>query len=83
MGIGRQVRRERLIHRLQERNKRRLKELARTPEDLPTVPLEEQEPLPPTPPTNHHHISNDTRQKAEISQWLSKNREDPAVHVSC
>jgi hypothetical protein len=83
VGIGRQVRRERLIHRLRERNKRRLEEVARTPEDLPTVSVEEQETLPPTPPTNHHHISNDIRQKVVIPQWLSNNKEDPAVLVSC
>jgi hypothetical protein len=82
VGIGRQVRRERLIHRLKERNKRRLQELARTDEDLPTVSLEERETLPPTPPTKHHYISTETRQKVEIPRWLSNNKDDPAVHVS-
>lgn len=50
--------------------------------DLPTVPFEEQENLPPTLPTQHHHISIDNRQKIQVSQWLHRNQADPAVKVS-
>ncbi len=83
IGIGLQVRRERMIHRLQERNKRRLQQLAHTQDDLPTVSFEERETLPPTLPTSHHHISIDTRQKVELPLWLrsDSNKRDPAIQV--
>jgi hypothetical protein len=82
IGIGLQVRRERMIHRLQERNKRRLQRLAHAQDDLPTVSFEERETLPPTLPTSHHHISIDTRQKVELPLWLRDNKKDPAIQVS-
>lgn len=84
LGIGLQVRRERLIHRLQERNKQNPALATVDPSnDLPTVSFEEQsDALPPTPPTSHHHISVDSRQKVQLSQWLHKNRDDPAILVS-
>ena len=66
IGIGLQVRRERMIHRLQGRNKRRLQRLDHAQDDLPTVSFDERETLPPTLPTSHHHISIDTRQKVEL-----------------
>jgi hypothetical protein len=81
LGIGLQVRRERLIHRLRERNK--LNQAVANPDDLPTLPFEEQSDLlPPTLPTQHHHISINSRQKVHLSQWLNKNRDDPAILVS-
>jgi hypothetical protein len=82
-GIGQRVRRQRLIHRLKERNlQRRQKSSSDQTDDLPTVPFEEHEPLPPLPPTEHHQISTDTRQRIQITQWLDKNSADPAVFVS-
>lgn len=82
LGIGLQVRRERLIHRLRERNKQNQATVDPN-NDLPTVSFEEQsEALPPTPPTSHHHISIDSRQKVQLSQWLHNNRDDPAILVS-
>ena len=84
LGIGIQVRRERLIYRLQERNKQRQQaasNISTTNEDLLTVSFEEQEHLPPTLPTEHHHISNDTRQKIQLAQWLNNYRDDPAIQV--
>jgi hypothetical protein len=81
LGIGLQVRRERLIHRLRERNK--LNQAVANPDDLPTLPFEEQSDLlPPILPTQHHHISINSRQKVHLSQWLNKNRDDPAILVS-
>jgi hypothetical protein len=78
LGIGLQVRRERLIHRLRERNKQN-----QATNDLPTVSFEEQsDVLPPTLPTQHHHMSLNSRQKVQLSQWLDKNRDDPAIYVS-
>jgi len=81
IGIGLQVWRERMIHRLRERNKHRLQRLAHTQNDLPTVSFEERETLPPTLPTSHHHISIDTRQKVELPLWLRDNKRDPAIQV--
>jgi hypothetical protein len=53
------------------------------PDDLPTVPFEDQsEILPPTAPTQHHHISINSRQKVQLAQWLSRNEKDPAVYAS-
>ena len=81
LGIGLQVRRERLIHRLRERNKQNQARV--DPNDLPTVSFEEQsDALPPTLPTQHYHISVDSRQKVQLSQWLHKNCDDPAILVS-
>jgi hypothetical protein len=84
LGIGLQVRRQRLMHQLNERQKQQ----AGTSDsriidanDLPTVPFEEQETLPLTSPTQHHHISIDNRQKIQVSQWLHRNQADPAVKV--
>ena len=80
LGIGLQVRRQHLIHQLKESQKQSLEHTA-TSDDLPTVPFEEQEMLPPTSPSQHHHISIDNRQKVQISQWLHRNKSDPAVKV--
>jgi hypothetical protein len=77
IGIGLQVRRERFIHILQERNKQHNSEVA----TLPTVPFEEPETLPYTPPELHHHMSNDTRYKVNLTQWLGRNIQDPAICV--
>ncbi len=81
LGIGIQVRRERLIHRLRERNK--LNQAVANLNNLPTLPFEEQSDLlPPTLPTQHHHISINSRHKVQLSQWLHKNSDDPAILVS-
>lgn len=66
IGIGQQVRRERFIHRLQEQS-----------QDADAV-----EPIPSMAPTDHYHISLDTRQKIELRQWLKDNESDPALQVS-
>ena len=82
LGIGLRIRRERLIHRLRERN-RRNQAVAINSDDLPTIPFEEQsDALPPTLPTQHYHISINSRQKVQLAEWLHKNRDDPAVLVS-
>ena len=66
---------------MRERNKiRRQREAL---ENLPTVPFEEEESLPATSPNQHHHISIDDRQKVQVVQWTDKNKNDPAVKVSC
>jgi hypothetical protein len=80
------------MHRLKERQKQHLAQAdcssqhaaeTSTADDLPTVPFEEQEALPPTLPSQHHHISADKRQKVQVSQWLHRNQADPAVKVCC
>ncbi|KAJ3512102.1 hypothetical protein NLJ89_g3716 [Agrocybe chaxingu] len=73
LGIALQVRRERLIHRLLERNRKREEEL--TGERLQAS----DERLPPTSPKRHHHISIDNRQKVHLSTWLDRHVDDPAV----
>jgi len=78
IGIGLQVRRERLIQRIKERNQRRTVEN----DNLPSLPFEVTETLPPTALTDHYQISMDTRNKVELRQWLKKNESDPAIHVS-
>ena len=81
VGIGKQIRRERLMHRIRERNKiRQQNQMIR---NLPTVPFEEEETLPATSPNQHHHISVENRQKVQVVQWTSTNEKDPAVKVSC
>jgi hypothetical protein len=86
LGIGKQVRQEHMIHRIQERNKRiqekNLKRQIISDDDLPTIPFENQsEILLSTSPTQHYHISVDSCQKVQLAQWLSKCEGDPAVYV--
>ena len=50
-------------------------------ENLPTVPFEVTESLPPASPSDHYQISSDTRQKMQLLQWLKANETDPALHV--
>jgi hypothetical protein len=38
-------------------------------------------PRPRTFPTDHYHIAASTRQSHDITEWLSKRGEDPAVNV--
>jgi hypothetical protein len=77
IGIGMQVQRERLIHILQEKNKQHNSEV----ETPLTVPFEEPEALPYTSPELHHHMSYDTRHKVNLTEWLGKNIQDPAIFV--
>jgi len=82
LGIGLRVRRERLIHQLRERN-RQHQVVAINSDDLPTIPFEDgSDTLPPTLPTQHYHVSINSRQKVQLAEWLHKNRDDPAVLVS-
>jgi hypothetical protein len=82
IGIGMQVRRERLIHRLKERNQHMpVTDVPNSSENLPTVPLEVTESLPPTTPSDHYQISSDTRHKLQLLRWLKANESDPALLV--
>ena len=82
IGIGLQVRRERLIHRLKERNQHMpVTDVPNASENLLTVPLEVTESLPPTTPSDHYQISSDTRHKVQLLQWLKTNESDPALWV--
>ena len=80
LGIGQRIRRQRLMYRIKERNRKR-QQLANNRDNLPTVPFEEDELLPPTSPNQHYHISNNTRQKFQLSLWLRQNKDDPAIEV--
>lgn len=64
-GIATQVHHERLLHNLNEQNKKD----------------QTSEALPPTPPEQHHHISSETRHKVPLAGWLGANEEDPALKV--
>ncbi|KAF8156743.1 hypothetical protein B0H34DRAFT_798127 [Crassisporium funariophilum] len=50
-----------------------------TTDDLSSAPFGDEEPLPPTAPEAHHHISLETRQRIQLSDWLKRNKEDPAL----
>ncbi|KDR80175.1 hypothetical protein GALMADRAFT_62788 [Galerina marginata CBS 339.88] len=64
-GIATQVHHERLLHNLNEQNKK--------------AQTQASEALPPTPPEQHHHISEETRHKVPLAGWLGENEEDPAL----
>jgi len=82
LGIALRIQWEHLIHRLQECN-RQNQAVAINSDDLPTIPFEEQsDVLPPTLPTQHYHISINSRQKVQLVEWLHKNHDDPAVLLS-
>ena len=70
------MRRERYFHRTQRKAKSSIGDA------LPTVPFHVEENLPPTSPEQHHHISNDTRQKIVLPIWLDQHKNDPALVVS-
>ncbi len=36
-----------------------------------------------TPPDNHHHVSQSNRFHKDVTNWLSSNKNDPALKVSC
>jgi len=71
MGIGQQVRRERFIHRVRERNK----------QHDPPSNASATEPLPSSTVDLDYHISVDTRQNIQLHQWLKENESDPALQV--
>jgi hypothetical protein len=48
----------------------------------PTVAFGEEEGLASTTPNAHYHMSNDTRHKTNISEWLGDHQDDPALKVS-
>lgn len=51
------------------------------PRPTAAVSFQESDPLPYTPPTAHHHISDSTRHYENIAAWLSTNQGDPALQV--
>ncbi|KAJ3494201.1 hypothetical protein NLJ89_g10856 [Agrocybe chaxingu] len=73
LGIALQVRRERLIHRVLERKRKREEGLTGEKSASP------EERLPPTSPERHHHISVDKRQKVHLPTWLGQYAGDPAL----
>ena len=48
----------------------------------PSLPFDAEDPMGPTVPEEHHHISRTTRFSEDISSWLGKNDNDPAFAVS-
>jgi hypothetical protein len=53
------------------------------PENNPTaaVGFQESDPLPYTPPTIHHHISNSNHYHDNLTAWLGTHSGDPALTV--
>ncbi|KXN84188.1 hypothetical protein AN958_12892 [Leucoagaricus sp. SymC.cos] len=43
------------------------------------LPLDSSEPLGPTPPANHYHISEGRSFPINVTDWLTKNHDDPAT----
>jgi hypothetical protein len=72
--IAKHQRRERLLHNLSKLS---------LPENHPTaaVSFQESDPLPYTPPTVHHHISNSNRYYNNLTGWLGTHSGDPALIV--
>jgi hypothetical protein len=72
--IAKHQRRERLLYNLSKSS---------TPENNPTatVSFQESDPLPYTPPTVHHHISNSNRHHINLTAWLGTHSGDPALIV--
>ncbi|KAH9478851.1 hypothetical protein JR316_0009313 [Psilocybe cubensis] len=65
-GIAKHIYRERVVHRT---NRVEIRKLLR----------EDRELLEPTPPDLHYHISSDVRRKLDILPWMSQNQNDPAT----
>lgn len=81
-GIARHIRRERILHNIRKdreeqhppRKKRRLDKSGKKS-------AENDERLPLAPPEDHYQMSNETRHPIELSTWLGKNEDDPALTV--
>lgn len=54
--------------------------IARHLEDI-IVPFEDSEPLPPTSPERHHHMSASCHHPINILQWTDEHFDDPATRV--
>ena len=46
------------------------------------IPFEDSEPLPYTPPEEHHHISKSRSYHMNLMSFLTSNQGDPAITVS-
>jgi hypothetical protein len=78
-GIARHVYRERTLFQAQQGIKKHKNTCSKAA--TLDIPLDEEEVLGPTPPEDHHHISNDVRHKVNVLKWLFENRKDPALVV--
>jgi hypothetical protein len=66
------VRREQIIHRLQEQSQQLSASM---------LDMDAEESLSSVVPTDHYHISLDLRHKIQLHQWLKENKSDPALQV--
>ncbi|KAI0069257.1 hypothetical protein BV25DRAFT_1867060 [Artomyces pyxidatus] len=55
------------------------KPLRRSSRRKAAVGFDQAEPLPFTPPENHHHISHSRKHPLQLSNWLAESAEDPAT----
>ena len=78
VGIGKAVSRERLLQLISQRSIRATHpKVQLNPKGRKPV----KESLPPTSPTEHHHISAEARNKVDIADLLDENEGDPALEV--
>lgn len=79
--IARHQRRERLLRNIAKRAEKAKETGQDRPSTHPAVPLHESDPLPPTLPEQHTHISNTKRLRLNLFQWLDDNENDAALEV--
>jgi hypothetical protein len=90
-GISKQEQRQRILHRVDERVRAAAKNLIdeETREEQstprlnasPTVDFSSSEKLPPTDPSSSYHISNETKYKLDLSEWIQQQQNEPSMRV--
>jgi hypothetical protein len=89
-GISKQERRQRALHHIDERVREadKNKEETRDEQSLaprltasPTVDFTLSDKLPPTDPSSAYHISNETRYKLDLGDWIQQEKNNPSMKV--
>ena len=86
--IANHQQRQRILRKIRLRTQSLLKgkqsasELKRPRYKTAALDFEDEDPLPYTSPTAHHHISETTRHAKNITAWLTEHQGDPATMVS-
>ncbi|KAK2467956.1 hypothetical protein APHAL10511_000251 [Amanita phalloides] len=78
-GIAKQNQRERMLRKIRERQMMREVANDNIESQNPSLPPDDDEPLPFTAPEVHHHMSLDTKHKVNLTVWLRRNRHDVAL----
>jgi len=81
--IAKHERRERLLRAISRRREGSADNLSAPEPEASRVSLnfDVSEALPPTPPSQHHHISEERKHHLNIPTWLKENEGDLAVQV--